>query len=174
MAAHGDGALVVYNKEKEDVIFSTAGEEPLLPAPARGARPSLSSDREDGTDSTASEGSDAETPSLKSDDFSSHMHVIKSVHAKNQKNNPVAVWKLSSQRINAFAFSPDRRHLAVVSEDGSLRIIDYLQEKYVGIRACLGCSLSRRIYGLPLTYTSAPTDGGRSDLWTSSTRTTAA
>lgn len=57
------------------------------------------------------------------------LHVDKSVHSKNQKVNPVAFWKLSNQRINAFAFSPDSRHLAVVSEDGSLRIIDYLKEQ---------------------------------------------
>lgn len=57
------------------------------------------------------------------------LHIQKSVHSKAQKVNPVAFWKLSNQRINAFAFSPDSRHLAVVSEDGSLRIIDYLKEK---------------------------------------------
>jgi WD40 repeat protein len=53
----------------------------------------------------------------------------KSVHSKNQKVNPVSFWKLSNQRINAFAFSPDNRHIAVVSEDGTLRIIDYLKEQ---------------------------------------------
>lgn len=61
--------------------------------------------------------------------ISPKLHIEKSVHSKNQKTNPVAFWKLSNQRINAFAFSPDSRHLAVVSEDGSLRIIDYLKEK---------------------------------------------
>jgi catabolite repression protein CreC len=62
-------------------------------------------------------------------DHSMKLHINKSVHSKNQKVNPVAFWKLSNQRINAFAFSPDSRHLAVVSEDGSLRIIDYLKEE---------------------------------------------
>lgn len=57
------------------------------------------------------------------------LHVTKSVNSRNQKSNPVACWKLSNQRINSFAFSPDNRHLAVVSEDGCLRIIDYLKEK---------------------------------------------
>jgi len=45
----------------------------------------------------------------------------------------VAFWKLSNQLINAFAFSPDSRHLAVVSEDGSLRIIDYLKEQLLDL-----------------------------------------
>lgn len=62
-------------------------------------------------------------------EFSKRIHVQKSLHSKNQKVNPVAIWKLSNQRINAFAFSPDNRHLAVVHEDGTLRIINYLEEK---------------------------------------------
>ena len=57
-----------------------------------------------------------------------NIHINKSVNSKNQKVNPVASWKISNQRINSFAFSPDCRHLAVVSEDGSLRVIDYLKE----------------------------------------------
>lgn len=60
---------------------------------------------------------------------SNEFHVLKSVQSKNQKQNPVAIWKLSNQRINSFDFSPDNRHLAVVSEDGTFRVIDYLKEK---------------------------------------------
>jgi WD40 repeat protein len=96
LAAHMDGSLVVYDKEKDDA--------PFLPE----EKSSAELDVEKPTDS---------------------LHVDKSVHSKNQKANPVAFWKLSNQRINAFAFSPDNRHLAVVSEDGSLRIIDYLKEE---------------------------------------------
>ncbi|CAI4217501.1 unnamed protein product [Parascedosporium putredinis] len=79
LAAHMDGNLVVYDKEKEDAVFNPNEE------------------------SAASSG-------------------------ENQKTNPVALWKISNQRINSYAFSPDNRHLAVVSEDGTLRIIDYLKE----------------------------------------------
>ncbi|KAL2353488.1 WD40-repeat-containing domain protein [Cryomyces antarcticus] len=57
------------------------------------------------------------------------LHVKKSQQSRNQKTNPVACWKVSNQKINSFAFSPDCRHLAVVSEDGSLRIIDFLKEQ---------------------------------------------
>jgi catabolite repression protein CreC len=106
LAAHMDGSLVVYDKEKEDAIFS-AGED--------GGHQGNS--EADGTNG------------INGINHSSHIQVNKSVHSKNQKTNPVAVWKLSNQRINAFAFSPDHRHLAVVSEDGSLRIIDYLKEE---------------------------------------------
>jgi len=99
LAAHMDGSLVVYDKEKDDAAF--------LPEEKSNSNLEINGT----TDHTES------------------LHVDKSVHSKNQKVNPVAFWKLSNQRINAFAFSPDNRHLAVVSEDGSLRIIDYLKEQ---------------------------------------------
>lgn len=106
LASHMDGSLVVYDKEKEDAIFAPEQEG-----------------KEDGE----GEVTNGNTGSASKHDIQVH----KSVHSKNQKFNPVAAWKLSNQRINAFAFSPDNRHLAVVSEDGSLRIIDYLKEEYV-------------------------------------------
>lgn len=100
LAAHMDGSLVVYDKEKEDAPFSPEED---------GSRP---------------DGVDAEDAAN-----GISMQVQKSVHSKNQKTNPVACWKLSNQRINAFAFSLDSRHLAAVSEDGTLRIINYLDEE---------------------------------------------
>jgi WD40 repeat protein len=100
-----DGSLVVYDKEKEDATF--APEE-------NGTQTNGDSEKSSGSGETTAK-----------------LHVDKSVHSKNQKFNPVSFWKLSNQRINAYAFSPDNRHLAVVSEDGTLRIIDYLKEEYV-------------------------------------------
>lgn len=96
-----DGSLVVYDKEKEDAPFVPEDEQ--------------------------TNGSETAAPA-----YGTHDNAIlinKSVHSKNQKMNPVAAWKLSNQRINAFSFSPDRRQLAVVCEDGTLRIIDYLKEE---------------------------------------------
>ena len=109
-----DGSLVVYDKEKEDAPFSPEEEE--------GEKESS----ESGESGEAENGTKNNTSSTFSP---SRIKVNKSVHSKNQKFNPVAFWKLSHQRINAFAFSPDNRHLAVVSEDGSLRIIDYHKEE---------------------------------------------
>jgi WD40 repeat protein len=59
------------------------------------------------------------------------LQILKSVNSRNQKTNPVAYWKISNQKINAFAFSPSGRHLAVVSEDGCLRIIDIHKEQLI-------------------------------------------
>ena len=98
-----DGSLVVYDKEKDDAAF--------LPE-ENGVHTNDDSEKSNGIG-----------------EHGTTLHVDKSVHSKNQKFNPVSFWKLSNQRINAFAFSPDNRHLAVVSEDGTLRIIDYLKEQ---------------------------------------------
>jgi catabolite repression protein CreC len=97
LAAHMDGTLVVYDKEKEDAPF--VSEELVDEA--------LSTE----------------------DEEQSTLRITKSVNSPNQKANPVASWKLSTQAINDFEFSQDNRHLAVVAEDGYLRIIDYLQER---------------------------------------------
>ncbi|KAM5487311.1 hypothetical protein McanCB56680_001000 [Microsporum canis] len=104
LAAHSDGCLVVYDKEKDDTLFTPEDS--------------------DNNPSLLSEGSGSNA-------HSSLFRILKSVNSKNQRTNPVAVWKLSNQKINSFAFSPDNRHLAVVLEDGTLRILDYLKEKYV-------------------------------------------
>lgn len=101
LAAHQDGSLVVYDKEKEDTLF--ASEEMV-----------------------------DEAISIE-DDYNSTLNITKSVNSANQKANPVACWKMSAQPINDFAFSPNNRHLAVVAEDGFLRVIDYLQEKLTDI-----------------------------------------
>lgn len=98
-----DGSLIVYDKEKEDAAF--------LPE-ENGVETNGNGELSNGNGETEAK-----------------LHIDKSVHSKNQKFNPVSFWKLSNQRINAFAFSQDNRHLAVVSEDGTLRIIDYLKEQ---------------------------------------------
>ncbi|KAI5464711.1 WD40-repeat-containing domain protein [Mariannaea sp. PMI_226] len=106
LAAHMDGSLVVYDKEKEDAHFNPSEE--ALDGHING-----------------SESDDIANGTLQQNGI----RINKSVHSKNQKTNPVAAWKLSNHRTNAFSFSPDNRHLAVVSEDGTLRIIDYLKEE---------------------------------------------
>ncbi|RIB28042.1 WD40-repeat-containing domain protein [Gigaspora rosea] len=48
--------------------------------------------------------------------------------SKNGKHNPVSYWQVSKKAVTAFAFSPDCQHVATVSIDGFLRIIDFKQE----------------------------------------------
>ena len=96
-----DGTLIVYDKERDDAAFVPEESHPLV---------------------SHSKGSDKDHRPLL---------VKKSVNSRNQKSNPVASWKISNHRINDLAFSPDCRHLAVVTEDGFLHIIDYLNEQCV-------------------------------------------
>ncbi|KAF2650545.1 WD40 repeat-like protein [Lophiostoma macrostomum CBS 122681] len=103
LAAHMDGSLVVYDKEKEDALFIAEDQ-----APAPEVAP--------------------HEPEHKA-----ALAIKKSVNSKNQKTNPVAYWKISNSKTNDFSFSPDCRHLAVVSEDGSFRIIDYLKEQLLHV-----------------------------------------
>ena len=98
-----DGTLIVYDKERDDAAFVPESN---------------------GNAANGSEDGPAEHIPL---------HINKSVNSKNQKSNPVASWKLSNHKTTAFSFSPDCTHLAVVSEDGSLRIINYLKEKLIDL-----------------------------------------
>ncbi|KAF2194040.1 catabolite repression protein creC [Zopfia rhizophila CBS 207.26] len=99
LAAHMDGSLIVYDKEKEDALF-VAEDQATATEPAPNER-----------------------------ERKVFLTIKKSVNSKNQKTNPVAYWKVSNSKINAFAFSPDCRHIAVLSEDGSFRIMDFLKEQ---------------------------------------------
>ncbi|KAJ2081662.1 hypothetical protein H4R24_002186 [Coemansia sp. RSA 988] len=59
------------------------------------------------------------------------------------KSNPVAYWKVSNSPITSIAFSPDAQRVAVTSEDGALRIIDYpseiLEDVYLSYFGGLSC-----------------------------------
>ncbi|KAI5294804.1 hypothetical protein KEM52_003162 [Ascosphaera acerosa] len=63
----------------------------------------------------------------------SKFRILKSVSSPHQTKNPVAVYKLSHLSVTQLAFSPDNRHLAVVLEDCTLRIIDFLAEEQLDI-----------------------------------------
>lgn len=77
-------------------------------------------------------------------DVRASLHVKKSVQSRNQKTNPISCWKVCNSKINDFAISPDNRHLAVVSEDGALRVIDYIKEQYSGHRICIVKQLTKK------------------------------
>lgn len=99
IAAHLDGTLIIYDKEKDDGVFTP----------------------EDQNDSPARMSSDGKRiPRLR---------VRKSIQTAADRTNPVAVWKVTNQGINGLEFSPDGSLLAVASEDGALRIYDYMKEQ---------------------------------------------
>lgn len=101
MAAHLDGSVLLYDKEREDAPL--VSEEDLQ-------HPS---------------------PALRKGFRQPRLLVRKSSKSINQKTNPVAVYKVARLRLTDMRCSPDGRFVAVTSEDGTLRIIDLLREAYV-------------------------------------------
>lgn len=99
LAAHADGSLICYDKEKEDAPFIPDG---------------------------AKDDTEMHQPTAP-EEFVTQ----KSVYSIHQKSNPVSYWSVSKHALNAMSLSPDGKHLAVVSEDGTLRIINIMKEKYV-------------------------------------------
>lgn len=97
--------------------------------------------------------------------------VKKSVQSREQKTNPVAVWKIANMKINAMSFSPDGQTLAVACEDGTLTILDYINERVLDVY--------RSYYGAMLCLTWSPDGryvltGGQDDLvsvWSLAERT---
>ncbi|KZM24151.1 hypothetical protein ST47_g4683 [Ascochyta rabiei] len=63
--------------------------------------------------------------------MASHMDGSLVVYDKEKEDAAFRKIRLTvkNSKINAFEFSPDRRHFAVVSEDGSFRIMDFLRER---------------------------------------------
>ena len=114
LASHMDGTLIVYDKERDDAAFTpeTPNSAPTPESSTTPAHHPVNGHQNGDTNH-----------------LHSPLHINKSVTSKNQKSNPVSSWRLSHHRITAFAFSPSSLpFLAVVSEDGSLRIINYHRE----------------------------------------------
>lgn len=124
MAAHADGSLIVYDKAKEsNETFFTPDS---VVAAGAAADPGSAEDAYISSSTTSSSRDSASS-------YRSPFRVLKSVNSPKQTKNPIALYKLSSQPINDFAFSPDERHVAAVLEDGTLRVIDLHEEKCLDV-----------------------------------------
>lgn len=53
------------------------------------------------------------------------------VHRGKSRTKEIVKWELKCGQINEFSFSPDTKHLAVVSQDGFLRVFDFTSEDLV-------------------------------------------
>ncbi|KAI5304835.1 hypothetical protein KEM56_005854 [Ascosphaera pollenicola] len=175
IAAMGDGSLIVFDKEREDVPFQSEEIE-LDGAPSgaatlgmgmsdlSGASDSMglsnASSQETSDDASPrspgvvgfAPGTSSQGPGQGSGAFGmtslqgsstatmndaatlrSKYRILKSVNSPHQSRNPVAMYKLSHMPVTSLAFSPDNSHLAVVLEDCTLRIIDFLAEEQLDI-----------------------------------------
>ncbi|RKP05411.1 WD40-repeat-containing domain protein [Thamnocephalis sphaerospora] len=70
---------------------------------------------------------DDQPVSLQSAQRTSRFHVTRA--PKGSKHNPTSYWQVSPRAVSAFAISPDCQHVAIVSMDGCLRIVDLIDEK---------------------------------------------
>ncbi|KAG0174758.1 hypothetical protein DFQ30_002951 [Apophysomyces sp. BC1015] len=116
MAAFKDGSIMIFDKEKDDDAFHP-------------------------DDSFYENGSTTETSSQKYGVKGHRFRVTKP--PPKSKCNPISHWQVSDKPITAFAFSPDCQHVAVVSLDGALRIINFVHEQlydvYQGYYGGLTC-----------------------------------
>ncbi|WFD29411.1 hypothetical protein MSPP1_000420 [Malassezia sp. CBS 17886] len=105
-------------------------------------------DREDSTDFAAScrrtDGWDSRTSVLVSRPVSGGSARATSRETPWARLNPVSHWRVSRRALTDFAFSPDRLQVAVVAEDGLLRIVDMdaeclvrAQQSYFGGFMCV-------------------------------------
>ncbi|KAA8909940.1 WD40-repeat-containing domain protein [Sphaerosporella brunnea] len=106
LAAHNDGSLVVYDRDKEDAPFVPEDAPTHRNANSNGASPAS---------------------------MMGSLGIRKSVTSTNQKSNPVSYWSVAKGPITAFAISSDCEHLAVVSEDECLRVFNYVKEKLLDV-----------------------------------------
>lgn len=54
------------------------------------------------------------------------------INKKEQSCNPICRWKVGQSGINQMSFSPCSKYLALVSQDGYLRIFDYYERELIG------------------------------------------
>ncbi|KAI5790445.1 catabolite repression protein creC [Pyronema domesticum] len=95
LAAHADGSLIVYDRNKDD--------SPFVP----------------------------EAIGHPGNSLNTYFSILKSVSSENQRTNPLSYWNVAKAQITGFKFSPDKEHLAVVSEDQCLRVINFVKERLV-------------------------------------------
>lgn len=120
MASHADGALVIYDRDREDAEFVTALGNVNANAQQNG-----------GVASPLTEGEDI--MSMIGEQSNPAMHVLKTSTGPITKTNPVAYFQVSRQAITHFAISPDNQHVAAVGDDGCLKVIDYKQERLLDV-----------------------------------------
>ncbi|KAF9014002.1 WD40-repeat-containing domain protein [Cyathus striatus] len=146
LVSHADGTIIVYDKERDDGSFTP--QDPNNPT-----LPTDGSNLNSGLDDTNSAGDWDSTDSMfvTLPPWHPGSFIPFSSAGKSEKEravkNPVSHWRISKRAVVDFVFSPDVKHVAAISEDGCLRIIDALQERlldcyasYFGALTCVAWS----------------------------------
>ncbi|KAF7295514.1 Catabolite repression protein creC [Mycena indigotica] len=121
LVAHADGTIIVYDRDREDGSFTPQD-------PSRATIEILP---------------DGQRVSKEWDPIDSIFVTMPPWHPVSSSNgpvvskvdkvpkNPVSHWRVSRRSVVDFVFSPDVKHVAAISEDGCLRVIDALAEQLV-------------------------------------------
>ncbi|KAL8283610.1 hypothetical protein RQP46_005405 [Phenoliferia psychrophenolica] len=153
ITSHADGSVCTWDKDRED----WTGFAPTVPGPraghAGGKENEWNGNGNGGSSKTSSgEGSVVEEkhapvggqqPAGMGDITVSKPAQVDKKGQSMTKFNPISHWRVSKKAITAFAFSPGLDFVAVVGEDGCLRVIDTTSEclldTYAGYFGALSC-----------------------------------
>ena len=81
--------------------------------------------------------------------IASHHHrstAFSVTHQKHRKANPLAAWSVGKGSVEDFGFSPNCKHLAIVTRDGCLRVFDFEREQLLSVaRSFFGAFLCGKL-----------------------------
>lgn len=126
LVSHADGTIIVYDKERDDGVFSP--QDPNSPSPDLGNIP----DPEDATSQKEWNPTDnifVTMPPWHPVASGGNVSLPGKPEKEKAARNPVSHWRVSRRAVVDFVLSPDVKYVAAISEDGCLRVIDTLAEQ---------------------------------------------
>ncbi|KAF8559707.1 WD40 repeat-like protein [Imleria badia] len=140
LVSHADGTIIVYDKERDDGVFNVPVPTTQTSTPSFLQSNSHSSQNQS---QPAAEWDPLTTMYVTVPPWHPEANVSGGIKAdKGAAKNPVSHWRLSKRAVVDFAFSPDVKHVAAISEDGCLRVIDAFAEQLVDCYASYFGSLT--------------------------------
>ncbi|KAG1743390.1 WD40 repeat-like protein [Suillus lakei] len=135
LVSHADGTIIVYDKEREDGLFTASIPNGLTNTPHihLNANAHPTSPVTDGWDPLS-------TMFVTPPPW--HPEAVGRGEKGMVAKNPVSHWRLCRRGVVDFVFSPDVKYVAAISEDGCLRVIDPLAEQLVDCYASYFGSLT--------------------------------
>ncbi|KAG1855090.1 WD40-repeat-containing domain protein [Suillus tomentosus] len=122
LVSHADGTIIVYDKEREDGIFTATIPNGLTNTPHITINAHHASPVSDEWDPLS-------TIFVTPPPW--HPEAIGKGEKGVVVKNPVSHWRLCRRGVVDFVFSPDNKYVAAISDDGCLRVIDPLAEQLV-------------------------------------------
>lgn len=132
LVSHADGTILLYDKEREDGMFTARDPDATLPPSLDLNGSSHSSFTPPGPWNPLDSIYVTLPPWHPASIASATTNGIKADKEKDRvPKNPVSHWRVSKKKVVDFVFSPDVKYVAAISEDGCLRVIDAVEEQLV-------------------------------------------